>query len=150
MIEKKNWLIILAIVIFMALLGGYYEWMSVETRTMILPMAIIFVATFFIIQLKNFQLEMRTSSVIAYKIMANDFSLVDSNGNERVSVSSDNAVMTFYDKNHVSRVTVEMPGEEPVLKLMGEKGSVELAFNLEGTPSLTFRGETEKILWSAP
>ena len=55
---------------------------------------------------------MRVSSVVAYKIMTNALSFVDSEGNERASVSSDNAVMTFYDENHVSRATLEMLGQE--------------------------------------
>ena len=150
MIQKKDWLKLLALLVFMTLTGGYYERLSPDARTMILPLAIFLVATFFLVQLRKFQHEMRVSSVVAYKIMTNALSFVDSEGNERASVSSDNAVMTFYDENHVSRATLEMLGQEPVLKLMGEKGSVKIAFNDDGTPSLTIQGEAEDIVWSAP
>ena len=82
--------------------------------------------------------------------MAKEFSLVDSNYTERFSISADNSKMTFYDENHVPRATLEMLEKEPVLKLAGEKGSAEVAFNQEGVPSLTLRGEAEKIIWTAP
>jgi hypothetical protein len=98
MIQKKDWVKLLALLVFMTLMGGYYERLSPDTRTMILPLAIFVVALFFLFQLRKIQFEMRTSSVVAYKIMTNALSFVDSKGNERASVSSDNAIMTFYGK----------------------------------------------------
>jgi hypothetical protein len=150
MIQKKDWVKLLALLVFMTLMGGYYERLSPDTRTMILPLAIFVVALFFLFQLRKIQFEMRTSSVVAYKIMTNALSFVDSKGNERASVSSDNAIMTFYDENQVSRAILEILEQKPVLKLMGDKGSVKIAINDDGTPSLTLHGEAENIIWSAP
>lgn len=146
---KDNWKL-LVFILFMILIGGYYEQLSLETRTMLLPLAIFIAVTIIFIYFKRLQYEMRSSNIFGYKIVAKEFSLVDSNYNERFSISSDHSKMTFYDENHVPQATLEMLGREPVLKLTGEKGSAELAFNPEGVPSLTLRGEAEKIIWTAP
>jgi acetyl esterase/lipase len=58
--------------------------------------------------------------------------------------------MTFYDDNQVSRVTLEVINTEPVLKLMGEKGSAVLAIDYHGMPSFTFRDQADEVTWSAP
>ncbi len=148
--QKKDNLKLFIFILFMVLLGGYYEKLSLETRTMILPLGIFLAATVIFVYYKKLQFEIRSSNIFAYKIVARDFSLVDSNYDERFSISSDNSKMTFYDENHVARATLEMLGKEPVLKLTGEKGSAEVVFNQEGVPSLTLRGEAEKIIWTAP
>ena len=46
--------------------------------------------------------------------------------------SSDRTVMTFYDNNHVSRLVLEVIDNEPVLKLVGQKGSAKVAINYDG------------------
>jgi hypothetical protein len=98
MIQKKDWVKLLALLVFMTLMGGYYERLSPDTRTMILPLAIFVVALFFLFQLRKIQFEMRTSSVVAYKIMTNALSFVDSKGNERASV------WKFWNKNLFSNL----------------------------------------------
>ncbi len=148
--QWKDNLKLLVFILFMILLGGYYERLSLETRTMLLPLAIFAAVTITFIYFKRLQYEMRSSNIFAYKIVAKEFSLVDGNYNERFSISSDHSKMTFYDEDHVPRATLEMFGKEPVLKLIGEKGRTELAFNSEGVPSVTLRGEADKIVWTAP
>jgi hypothetical protein len=150
MTKHMDWLKVCAIIIFMMLIGGYYDRLNVETRTMILPLAIFIAATFFFVYLRKFQYEIRTSNVIAYKLVANEFSLIDGDGNERIFVSSDNAVITFYDNNHVPRATLSMLAEVPLLKLTAPEGSAELAFNQEGKTNLTLRDQADEIIWTAP
>ena len=150
MINRMDWLRVFAIIIFMMLMGGYYDRLGVEARTMILPLAIFIAATYFFVYLRKLQYEIRASNVTAYKLVANEFSLVNSNGNERMSISSDHAVITFYDENHVPRATMNMLGEKPTLKLEAEEGSAELSFNQEGMASLTLRDKADDIIWSAP
>jgi hypothetical protein len=84
--------------------------------------------------------------------VAQKLSLADTEGNERVSISTsdDSTVMTFYDNNQVSRVTLELINTEPVLKLMGEQGSAVLATDYQGMPSFTLRGHGDEVIWSAP
>jgi hypothetical protein len=86
------------------------------------------------------------------EIVAQKLSLADTDGNERVSISAsaDGTVMTFYDDNQVSRVTLELINTEPVLKLTGEKGSAVLAIDYHGMPSFTFRDHADEVTWSAP
>lgn len=150
MVKNMDWLKVFAIIILMMLMGGYYDRLSVETRTMILPLAIFIAATYFIVYLRKMQYEMRSSKIITYQLVANQFSLVDNNGNERISIASDDGVITFYDEHHAPRVTMDMLGEESILKLKAEEGSAELAFNEEGMARLTLRGKTDDIIWTAP
>ncbi|MBW1693801.1 MAG: hypothetical protein JRJ41_06515 [Deltaproteobacteria bacterium] len=113
-------------------------------------MAIFFAATYFIVYLMKIQQEMRVSNVIAYKLVVNELSLTDSNGYERISITSDNGVITFYDENHVPRATMDMLGDKPMFKLKAEGGSVELAFHQEGAARITLRDKTDNTIWSAP
>ena len=145
-----DWLKVSAIIIFMMLMGGYYDRFSVETRTMILPLAIFIVATYFFVHLRKIQFEMRASNVIAYKLVANELSLVDNNGNERISITSDKSIITFYDENHVPRATIDFPGGESTLRLKAEGGSAELSFDQEGAASITLRDKIDDAIWSAP
>ena len=150
MTKNLEWLKVFAIIIFMMLLGGYYDRFSVETRTMILPLAIFIAATSFFVYLRKIQYEMRVSNVIAYKLVVHELSMVDSAGKERISVSSDDGVITFYDENHEALVRVEAIDKRTVLRLKAEEGSAELTLDPEGKTSLTLRGKTNDILWSAP
>jgi hypothetical protein len=117
-----------------------------------LPLLIFAAAAFVVGRLKQLQHEMRTSRVTALEIVAQKLSLADTDGNERVSISAsaDSTVMTFYDDNQVSRVTLELRNAEPVLKLIGEKGSAVLAIDYHGMPSFTLRDHTDEVIWSAP
>ena len=148
--KSMDWLKVFAIIIFMMLMGGYYDRLSVETRTMILPLAIFIAATYFIVCLKKMQYELRSSKISGYKLVANEFSLVDRNGSERMTIASDDGVITFYDENHEPRAIMDMPGDNSVLKLKADKGSFELAFNQEETARLTLRNERGDIIWTAP
>ncbi|UCG13660.1 MAG: hypothetical protein JSU72_04070 [Deltaproteobacteria bacterium] len=152
MIQRKDWLKVLAITLFIVLTGGYYERLSPETRTMVLPVGFFVVAGFGIARLKRLEYETRSAKVLASKVVSQDLSIVDGKGNEflSVSTSSNRETVTMYDDNHLSRVTLELFQGEPVLKLVGEGGSAVLSFDENGVPSLTFRGEAGEIIWSAP
>ena len=149
---RKDWPKLIAFVIFFILIGGYYDRMSVEMRTFTLPLLIFAAAAFVIGRLKQLRYEIRSSRITALEIVAQKLSLADTDGNERVSISAsaDSTVMTFYDDNQVSRITLELINTEPVLKLMGEKGSAVLAIDYQGMPSFTLRGHGDEVIWSAP
>ena len=149
---KRNWPKWVAIAIFFILLGGYYDRLSVETRTFILPLLIIGGAAFVVGRLKQLQYEVRSSRVTALEVVAQNVSLADTEGNERISISasSDSAVLTFYDHNHESRLSLQLTEGEPVLKLVGEKGSAILAIAYGESPRFTIQNEAEEIIWSAP
>ncbi len=149
---RKDWPKLLAFVVFFVLIGAYYDRMSVEMRTFTLPLLIFGAAAFVIGRLKQLQYEIRSSRVAALEIVAQKLSLADTDGKERLSISAsaDSTVMTFYDDNQVSRVTLELINTEPVLKLMGEKGSAVLAIDYHGMPSFTFRDHADEVTWSAP
>ena len=149
---RKDWPKLIAFVIFFVLIGGYYDRMNVEMRTFTLPLLIFAAAAFVIGRLKQLQYEIRSSRVTAWEIVAQKLSLADTDGNERVSISTsaDSTLMTFYDDNQVSRVTLELINTEPVLKLMGEQGSAVLAIDYQGMPGFTLRGHGDEVIWSAP
>jgi hypothetical protein len=79
-------------------------------------------------------------------------SLADTEGNERVSIaaSPENTVMTFFDDNQVSRITLELINKEPVLRLIGDNGSAVVAIDYRGMPSFTLKDHADEIIWSAP
>lgn len=149
---KRDWPKLIALAVFFTLLGAYYDRLSVETRTFILPLLIFVAAAFVLGRMKQLQHEVRSSRVTALEIVAQNISLADLDGNERLSISasSDTTVLTFYDDNHSSRLALELTNSEPVLRLIGDKGSAMLAVNYGGLPSLTLRDEKEEIIWSVP
>ena len=149
---KKDWPKLIAFVIFFVLIGGYYDRMDVEMRTFTLPLLIFAAAALIYSRLKQLQYEIRSSRVAALEVVTRKLSLADTEGNERVSIdaSSENTVMTFFDDNQVSRVTLELTNKEPVLKLTGEKGSAVLAIDYHGMPSFTLRDHADEVTWSAP
>ena len=149
---KKDWPKLVALAVFFTLLGASYERLSLETRTFILPLLIFGAAAFVLGRLKQIQYEVRSSRVTALEIVAKQLSLADDDGNERfaISASSDGALMTFYDKDHISCATLELIDREPVLKLIGDKGSAVLAINENGMPSFMLRDEAGQTMWSAP
>ena len=149
---RKDWPKLIAFVIFFVLIGGYYDRMNVEMRTFTLPLIIFAAAAFVIGRLKQLQYEIRSSRVTAWEIVAQKLSLADTDGNERVSISTsaDSTLMTFYDDNQVSRVTLELINTEPVLKLMGDNGSAVVAIDYRGMPSFTLRDHADEVIWSAP
>jgi len=145
--KKKDWKRPAAIILFVMLLGGYYEKLNVETQAMVLPMVIFIVARF-----KQLEYEMRSAQVTTHKITVQTLSVLDSNGNERITVAADpdNPALTFYDANHTPRATLDLDHTEPTLKLEGGKGSILIAFDKEGLPNVTLQGDTDEVIWSAP
>jgi hypothetical protein len=150
--QIKNWKALLVITLLLMLLGGYYERLSVEIRTMILPMFIFFIAAFAMVRFKQLEHEVRSFKVMAYEIEVQNLSIVDSDGRERISLNSasDNASMTFYDENHAARVTLELLHQEPKLRLVGDKGSALITFEEEGRPNFALKDDIDMTLWSAP
>ena len=149
---RKDWPKLIAFVIFFILLGGYYDRMDVEMRTFTLPLLIFAAAALIYGRLRQLQYEIRSSRVAAWEVVTQKLSLADTEGNERVSIaaSSENTVMTFFDDNQVSRVTLELTNKEPVLKLMGDNGSAVVAIDYHGMPSFTLRDHADEVIWSAP
>jgi hypothetical protein len=150
--QVKNWKALVVITLLLMLLGGYYERLSVEIRTMILPMFIFFLAAFMLVRFKQFEHEVRSFKIMAYGIEVQNMSIVDQNGRERIAVTgaADNAVMTVYDENHTARVTLELLPQEPQLTLAGNQGSALVAFDAEGRPHVALKDDTDNIIWSAP
>ena len=149
---KKNWAVLIAFVIFFMLMGGYYDRMSVETRTFMLPLLIFAAAALIYGRLRQLQYEVRSARVTALEVVAQKMSFADTDGNERIAIAatSDNTMMTFYDDKQVARFTLELTNYEPALKLMGENGSAVLAIDYRGMPTFTFLDETNEVMWSVP
>ena len=149
---RKDWPKLIAFVIFFVLIGGYYDRMDVEMRTFTLPLLIFAAAALIYGRLKQLQYEIRSSRVAALEVVTRKLSLADTEGNERVSIdaSSENTVMTFFDDNQESRVTLELTNKEPVLKLIGDNGSAVVAIDYRGMPSFTLRDHADEVTWSAP
>lgn len=149
---RKDWPKLIAFVIFFMLIGGYYDRMDVEMRTFTLPLLIFAAAALIYGRLRQLQHEIRSSRVTAWEVVTRKLSLADTEGNERVSIaaSPENTVMTFFDNNQVSRVTLELTNKEPVLRLMGDNGSAVVAIDYRGMPSFTLRDHADEVIWSAP
>jgi hypothetical protein len=149
---RKDWPKLIAFVIFFMLIGGYYDRMDVEMRTFTLPLLIFAAAALIYGRLRQLQHEIRSSRVTAWEVVTRKLSLADTEGNERVSIaaSPENTVMTFFDDNQVSRVTLELTNKEPVLRLMGDNGSAVVAIDYRGMPSFTLRDHADEVIWSAP
>jgi len=151
MIQKKDWKKTFAIILSIVLLGGYYEQLGVEMKTMVLPLAIFIASGFVIARLKKLEYEMRSSKVTAQKAVVQTFSVIDANGKERVSISAtpNSARMTFFDEEYVPRATLELLEGQPDLKLLGNKGSAGIVFDEKGLPNLILKDDMDKIIWSA-
>ncbi|MFO7556307.1 MAG: hypothetical protein R6W88_13975 [Desulfobacterales bacterium] len=149
--EKKDWKKPVAIVLLIVLLGGYYEGLSVEMKTMALPLAIFFAAGILIARLKKLEYEMTTSRLNAREAVVQSLILIDQKGNERISISTDpeKQLMTFFDSDHIPRVTLNILNNAPVLKLVGNKGDVTIEFDEDGLPHLNLKDEAGSVLWSA-
>ena len=151
MIQKKDWKKPFALTLLIVVMGGYYEQLSVEIKTMVLPLGIFIAAGFVIARLKKLEYEIRSSKVTAQKAVVQTFSVIDANGNERVSISaaSDSAIMTFFDEEYVPRTTLELSQGRPDLKLLGNKGSAGIVFDEKGLPNIILKDDMDKIIWSA-
>ena len=150
--NKKDWKRPAAVILFVMLLGGYYEKLNVETQAMVLPMVIFIAVAVVIARFKQLEYEMRSAQITTHKITVQTLSVLDSNGNERIAIAADpeNPALTFYDANHTPRVTMDLAHTEPTLKLEGGQGSILIAFDKEGLPHVTLQGDTDEVIWSAP
>lgn len=151
MIIKKDWKTTFVLILLIVLLGGYYEKLGVEARTMVLPLAIFIAAGIIISRLKKIEYEMTTSRLNAREAIVQSFRLIDQKGNECVLISTDpeTPILTLFDTNHMPRVTLDALDNAPVLKLVGNKGSVTIEFDEEGLPHLNLKDEAGSIIWSA-
>jgi hypothetical protein len=151
MFKKKDWKAPFALILLIVLLGGYYEKLGVEARTTVLPLVIFIAAGIIIARLKKLEYETITAKVNAKEVIVQNFSVIDSNGKKRVSISTtaDTALMSFFDEKDIPRVTLDLLNTEPILKLAGNKGSVSIEFDEEGLPNLMLKDNMDKNIWSA-
>jgi hypothetical protein len=151
MFQKKDWKMTFAMVLLFVLLGGYYEKLGVEARTMVLPLAIFIAAGIIIARLKRIEYEISTFKVNAKEVIVQNFSVIDSHGKQRVAISTaaDTAQMRFFDKQDIPCAIFDVLNTGPNLKLMGNNGSVSIAFDEEGRPNLTLKDDMDKNIWSA-
>ena len=151
MFQKKDWKIPFVLILLIILLGGYYEKLGVESRTMVLPMAIFIAAGIVISRIKQLQYEIRSARMNAKEIIVQNFSVISSTGKKRVSISTtaDTALMNVFDENGTPRVTLDLGHQEPMLKLAGKKGSIGITFDEKGLPNLTIKDDMDKDIWSA-
>jgi len=151
MFQKKDWKISFVVILLIVLLGGYYEKLGVEARTMALPLAIFIAAGMIIARLKKLEYETTTAKVNAKEAIVQNFSVIDSHGKQRVAISTtaDTALMRFFDEQDIPCATLDVLNTGPILKLVGSKGSVSIAFDEDGRPTLTLKDDMDKIVWSA-
>ena len=152
MTATRDWPKLLALVIFFMLLGGYYDRLTVETRTFILPLLIFIAAGLVYGRVKQLEREVRSARVTAFEIVTQQLSLADANGNERLSMAttSDRTEITFYDSNQRSRLVLELTDSQPALQIIGPKGSAKLAVNYDGTANFSVLNDQDEVIWSAP
>ncbi|MFP3869299.1 MAG: hypothetical protein ACLFVT_00265 [Syntrophobacteria bacterium] len=143
---------LLGFVLFMALLGIFYDYLTLATRTWVLPLAIIAAVAYVETRFKQLEYEARVFNIKVQKIQTQQFSLVDDTGRERVSLftSLNSPEFTLYDQDHTPRASLKLAESQPLLELKGQKARAVIEFNDNGLPSLIFRDETENIIWSAP
>jgi len=151
MITKKDWKMTFALILLIVLLGGYYEKLGVEARTMVLPLAIFIAAGIIIARLKKLEYETSTFKVNAKEVIVQNLGVIDSHGKQRVTISTvaDTALMRFFDEQDIPCATFDILNTGPILKLVGNKGSVSIAFDEEGRPNLTLKDDMDKTIWSA-
>ena len=151
MITKKDWKMTFALILLIVLLGGYYEKLGVEARTMVLPLAIFIAAGIIIARLKKLEYETSTFKVNAKEVIVQNLGVIDSHGKQRVAISTvaDTALMRFFDEQDIPCATFDILNTGPILKLVGNKGSVSIAFDEEGRPKLTLKDDMDKTIWSA-
>ena len=87
----------------------------------------------------------------AKEVIVQNFSVIDSHGKQRVAISTaaDTALMRFFDKQDIPCEILNVLNTGPILKLMGNSGSVFIAFDEEGRPNLTLKDDMDKNIWSA-
>ena len=151
MIRKKDWKKPFILVLLLVLAGGYYEQLSVETKTMMLPLVIIIGVGVVVARIKQMEYEIRSAKVNAKEVIVQSFSLIDNTGRKRVSISSDtaNALLTVFDADQNPCVLLNVMKNNPVLKLAGPKGSALIDFDEQGRPNLVLKDDRDEKIWSA-
>ena len=151
MFQKKDWKISFVVILLIVLLGGYYEKLGVEARTMALPLAIFIAVGMITARLKKLEYETITAKVNAKEAIVQNFSVIDNHGKQRVAISTtaDTALMRFFDEQDIPCATLDVLNTGPILKLVGSKGSVSIAFDKEGRPNLTLKDDMDNTIWSA-
>jgi hypothetical protein len=151
MVIKKDWKMTFALILLIVLLGGYYEKLGVEARTMALPLAIFIAAGIVIARLKKLEYETITARVNAKELIVQNLSVIDSHGKQRVAISTtaETALMRIFDEQDIPCATFDVLNTGPILKLVGNKGSVLIAFDEEGRPNLTLKDDMDDNIWSA-
>lgn len=152
MTQKIDWKKPFAIVLFVMLLGAYYERMNVETQAMVLPMVIILVSALGYSRFRQLEYEISAFRVNAREAAVQSLSVIDGEGRQRAAISTgqDGVLMEFFDDDHISRVRLDVTKGDPVLKLNGDQGSVWITFDPNGKPNLTVKDAGDQTLWSAP
>ena len=151
MIRKKDWKKPFILVLLLVLAGGYYEQLSVETKTMMLPLVIIIGVGVVVARIKQMEYEMRSAKVNAKEVIVQSFSLIDNTGRKRVSISSDtaNALLTVFNADQNPCVLLDVLNNNPALKLIGPKGSALIDFDEQGRPNLVLIDDRDEKIWSA-
>ena len=118
---------------------------------MVLPLAIFIAAGIIIARLKNLEYETRSSKVNAKDVIVQNFSVIDRHGKQRVAISTtaDTALMSFFDEQDIPCATFDIMNTGPILKLVGNNGSVSITFDEEGRPKLTLKDDMDENIWSA-
>ena len=151
MIRKKDWKKPFILVLLLVLAGGYYEQLSVETKTMMLPLVIIIGVGVVVARIKQMEYEIRSAKVNAKEVIVQSFSLIDNTGRKRVSISSDtaNALLTVFNADQNPCVLLDVLNDNPALKLLGPKGSALIDFDEQGRPNLVLIDDRDEKIWSA-
>ena len=149
---QKDWKKITALLLFVMLLGGYYEQASIQTRTMILPMVILVAVAFVIARWKQWEYQVSSFRIVAGAVMAQSISVVDAEGRERMTLAAagDNATLHLLDAELKTCVTVAAGRSRPEMRLTGENGRVTVDFDVEGPPRVKVEDEDGKVIWSLP
>ena len=151
MIIKKDWKMMFALILLIVLLGGYYDKLGVEARTMVLPLAIFIAAGIIISRLKKLEYETTTAKINTKELIVQNIRVIDSHGRQRVafSTTSNTALMSFFDEKDFPCATLNMLNSGSNLTLVGQKGSVSIAFDEEGCPNIILKDDMSENIWSA-
>jgi hypothetical protein len=151
MFRKKDWKMSFILVLVLVLAGGYYQQLSVEMKTMLLPLVIIIGVGIVVARIKQMEYEIRSAKVNAKEVIVQSFSLIDKKGRQRVSISTDvaSALLTVFDADQHPCVLLDVLNENPALKLVGPKGSALIDFDEQGRPNFVLIDDKDEKIWSA-
>ena len=140
-----------ALILLIVLLGGYYEKLGVEARTMVLPLAIFIAAGIIISRFKKLEYETTTAKVNAKELIVQDVRVIDRHGRQRVAISTttNTALMSFFDEENLPCATFDVSTIGSTLTLVGQKGRVLIAFDEDGSPNIILNDDRNEKIWSA-